>query len=124
MKNPSASADRVLPETFAALSDPTRLAIVERLLADGEQSVTALAVPFSISLPAISRHLKVLEDAGVLARRAEHRWRYVSIRPEAIAEIDRWVERYRRFWENSFDRLGKVLAEREAAPNSKESDNA
>jgi DNA-binding transcriptional ArsR family regulator len=115
--------DSNLPGTFGALADPTRLAIIEKLLADGEQSVTALAEPFSISLPAISKHLKVLEDAGLLARRADHRWRYVSVRPEAIAGIDRWVERYRRFWESSFDRLGKFLTEPDAAANPKESDN-
>lgn len=116
-----------LPEKFGALADPTRLAIVERLLSEGEQSVGALAAPFSISLPAISKHLKVLEDAGLVSRRVEHRWRYVSMKPDAIRDLDGWMERYRRFWERSFDKLDRALneTETETTPKRKpkESDN-
>lgn len=116
-----------LPEKFGALADPTRLAIVERLLTEGEQSVGSLAEPFSISLPAISKHLKVLEDAGLIARRIEHRWRFVSVKPEAIRDLDGWMERYRRFWERSFDRLDRALNETETKTTPKrkpkESDN-
>jgi DNA-binding transcriptional ArsR family regulator len=109
-----------LPSLFAALADPTRLAIVERLLAAGEQSAGDLAEPFAISKPAISKHLKVLEEAGLVERRIERQWRMLRVRPEAIRDIDRWIERYRAFWEGSFDRLDKVLAEQ----TSKETDNA
>lgn len=119
---------QTLPVKFGALADPTRLAIVERLLSEGEQNVGALAAPFAISLPAISKHLKVLEDAGLVSRRVEHRFRYVSARPEAIRDLDMWVERYRRYWERAFDRLDRALneAEPETTPRKrkpKESDN-
>ena len=98
-----------LPTLFGALSDPTRLAIVERLLAAGEQSAGAIAAPFDISRPAISKHLKVLESAGLIERRVERQWRVCRVRPEGIKMLDDWMERYRRFWDESFDRLEKLL---------------
>jgi DNA-binding transcriptional ArsR family regulator len=105
-------ADR-LSATFAALADPTRRAILARL-ALGESSVSELAEPFDISLPAISRHLKVLERAGLIARGREAQWRPCRIEPEALKEVDRWLERYRRFWDASFDRLDGYLRELQA----------
>ena len=99
-----------LPTVFGALSDPTRLAIVERLLAEGERSAGDIARPFAMSKPAISKHLKVLEDAGLIERRVERQWRLCRVRPEAIRVVDAWLERHRAFWEGSFDRLDKLLA--------------
>jgi DNA-binding transcriptional ArsR family regulator len=97
---------------FGALADPTRLAIVERLLSEGERSAGDVAEPFAMSKPAISKHLKVLEDAGLIERRIDRQWRVCRIRPEAIREIEAWMARYRQFWDGSFDRLDKILAER------------
>ncbi|SDB39406.1 ArsR/SmtB family transcription factor [Bauldia litoralis] len=104
---------------FGALSDPTRLAIVERLLTEGEHSAGEIAAPFAISKPAISKHLRVLEEAGLIERRVARQWRVCRIRPEAIQVVDDWMQQYRRFWEGSFDRLEKLLAAREG----EESDN-
>jgi len=98
-----------LPALFGALSDPTRLAIVERLLAEGEQSAGDIAEPFNISRPAISKHLNVLENAGLIERRVKRQWRVCRVRPEGIKVLDEWMERYRGFWEESFDRLEKLL---------------
>jgi DNA-binding transcriptional ArsR family regulator len=95
---------------FGALSDPTRLAIVERLLQEGERSAGEIAAPFAISKPAISKHLRVLEDAGLIERRIDRQWRVCRIRPEAIRVIDDWMEQYRAFWDGSFDRLERLLA--------------
>ena len=106
------SADR-LSATFAALADPTRRAILARL-ASGETSVTELAEPFDISLPAVSKHLKVLERAGLILRGREAQWRPCRIEPRALKEVDDWLERYRRFWEQSFDRLDDYLRELQA----------
>jgi DNA-binding transcriptional ArsR family regulator len=100
-----------VPALFSALSDPSRLAIVERLISDGEKTAGELAEPFEISAPAISRHLSVLERAGVIERRVEKQWRKFRIRPDAITAIEDWVTRQRRFWEASFDRLEWVIAE-------------
>lgn len=100
-----------LPAIFGALSDPTRLAIVERLLAEGERSAGDIAAPFSMSKPAISKHLRVLEEAGLIERRVERQWRLCRVRPEAIKAVDDWMTRYRAFWEGAFDRLDKLLAE-------------
>lgn len=100
-----------LPAIFAALADPTRLAIVERLLAEGERSAGEIAEPFPISKPAISKHLNVLESAGLIERRIERQWRVCRVRPEAIRAVDAWMERYRAFWSVSFDRLEKMLDE-------------
>jgi DNA-binding transcriptional ArsR family regulator len=103
------SPDR-LSATFAALADPTRRAILARL-ASGETSVTELAEPFDMSLPAVSKHLKVLERAGLIVRGREAQWRPCRIEPRALKEVDDWLERYRRFWEQSFDRLDDYLRE-------------
>jgi DNA-binding transcriptional ArsR family regulator len=109
-----------LPAVFAALADPTRLAIVERLLAEGERSAGDIAAPFAISKPAISKHLRVLEQAGLIERRIERQWRVCRIRPEAIRAVDQWAERYRAFWDASFDRLEKLFDK----PETEGSDNA
>jgi DNA-binding transcriptional ArsR family regulator len=97
-----------LNATFAALADPTRRAILARL-ALGETSVTELAEPFDMSLPAVSKHLKVLERAGLIARGREAQWRPCRIEPAALKHVDDWLERYRRFWDASFDRLDDYL---------------
>jgi DNA-binding transcriptional ArsR family regulator len=97
-----------LSVTFAALADPTRRAILARL-ASGDTSVQELAEPFDISLPAISRHLKVLENAGLIARGREAQWRPCRLEPAPLKGIADWVERYRRFWEQNFDRLDDYL---------------
>ena len=93
-----------LSTTFAALADPTRRAILARL-ASGETSVSELAEPFAMSLPAVSKHLKVLERAGLIARGREAQWRPCRLEAGRLKEVADWVERYRRFWEQSFDRL-------------------
>jgi DNA-binding transcriptional ArsR family regulator len=108
--------DPSLPNLFGALADPTRLAIVERLLAEGERTAGEIAEPFAMSKPAISKHLRVLEAAGLIERRIERQWRFCRVRPDAIRAVDDWVERYRGFWEASFDRLDKFLAD-EPAPD-------
>ena len=101
------SIDR-LSATFAALADPTRRAILARL-ALGQTSVSELAEPFDISLPAISRHLKVLEHAGLIARGREAQWRPCRIEPESLKGVDDWLEDYRRLWEQRLDRLEDYL---------------
>src|SRR5881227_4210325 len=93
-----------LSATFAALADPTRRAILARL-ASGESSVTELAEPFEMSLPAVSKHLKVLERAGLIARGREAQWRPCRIEVRALKPVDEWLENYRRLWEERFDRL-------------------
>ena len=98
-----------LPTVFGALADPTRLAIVERLLNEGERSAGEIAAPFAISKPAISKHLRVLEEAGLIERRVDRQWRVCRIRPEAIRALDEWIERYRTFWSGSFERLERIL---------------
>jgi len=102
-----------LSATFAALADPTRRAILARL-ALGETTVAELAKPFDISGPAVSRHLKVLEGAGLIARGREAQWRPCKIEPKALKEVDDWLERYRQFWEQSLDRLESYLRELQA----------
>jgi DNA-binding transcriptional ArsR family regulator len=97
-----------LSSTFAALADPTRRAILARL-ASGEASVTELAKPFDMSMPAISKHLKVLERAGLIAHGREAQWRPRRLEPNALKEVHDWVEHYRQFWEQSLDRLGDYL---------------
>ena len=101
------SPDR-LSATFSALADPTRRAILARLTT-GERSVTELAEPFAMSLPAVSKHLKVLERAGLIARGREAQWRPCRIEAGPLKEVDEWVERYRRIWEEQFDRLDDYL---------------
>jgi DNA-binding transcriptional ArsR family regulator len=101
------TADR-LSVTFAALADPTRRAILARL-ADGDATVTELAEPFSISLPAISRHLKVLERAGLISRSRSGQWRSSTLQAAPLREATAWMEQYRQFWDASFDRLDAHL---------------
>lgn len=100
-------ADR-LSLTFGALADPTRRAILARL-AKGPASVTELAAPFDITLPAVSKHLKVLERAGLIERGREAQWRPCQLKASPLKDAAAWVERYRRFWEESFDRLDDYL---------------
>jgi DNA-binding transcriptional ArsR family regulator len=99
-----------LSETFAALADPTRRAILAQLVS-GEASVTELAAPFDMSMPAISKHLKVLERAGLIARGREAQWRPCRLEAGRLKDVADWVEHYRRFWEESFDRLDDYLRE-------------
>ena len=102
-----------LDATFAALADPTRRAILARL-ADGEASVTELAEPFAMSQPAISKHLKVLERAGLISRSRDAQRRPCKIQARPLAEATRWLERYRQLWEQRFERLDNVLDELKA----------
>ena len=102
-----------LTATFAALADPTRRAILARL-ASGEISVTRLAEPFEMSLPGVSKHLKVLERAGLIARGRQAQWRPCRLEAAPLKDVSDWVERYRRFWEESFDRLDAYLQELQA----------
>ena len=97
-----------LSATFQALADPTRRAILARL-ALGETSVSELAKPFDISLPAVSKHLKVLESAGLIARGREAQWRPCRLEPQALKSVDEWLEEYRRLWEQRLDRLEDYL---------------
>ena len=101
------SADQ-LSTTFAALADPTRRAILARLVS-GECSVTELAEPFDMSMPAVSKHLRVLERAGLVARRKEAQWRRCRIDAGPLKEVATWAERYRHIWEARFDRLDQYL---------------
>jgi DNA-binding transcriptional ArsR family regulator len=105
-----ATATDRLDRTFAALADPTRRAILARL-ASGEASVTELGEPFEMSLPAVSKHLKVLERAGLVARGRERQWRPARLEAGPIKEIAEWTDRYRHFWEESYDRLDEYLDE-------------
>jgi DNA-binding transcriptional ArsR family regulator len=104
-----------LDQTFAALADPTRRAILARLAA-GEASVNELAEPFDISLPAVSRHLKVLEQADLIVRRRDGQHRRCSLNGAPLSKAAEWLDFYRRFWSESFDRLGEHL--KTAAPPS------
>jgi DNA-binding transcriptional ArsR family regulator len=99
-----------LDAAFSALADGTRRAIVERL-ATGETRVTDLAAPFRMSLPAVSKHVRVLEDAGLVRRRREGRTHFLSLSGEPLGAAAQWLERHRRFWEGSLDRLAAMLAE-------------
>lgn len=99
-----------LSAKFAALADPTRRAILARL-ALGESSVNELAEPFDMSLPAVSKHLKVLEHAGLITRGREAQWRPARIEAGALKDVDDWLERYRKLWEERFDRLDAYLKE-------------
>jgi DNA-binding transcriptional ArsR family regulator len=101
-------ATDTLDRTFSALADPTRRAILARL-AGGEASVTALAEPFEMSLPAISKHLKVLERAGLIARGREAQWRPSRLEAAPLKEVAEWAEGYRRFWEERYERLDEYL---------------
>ena len=99
-----------LDSTFAALADPTRRAILARL-ASGERSVTELAEPFEMSLPAVSKHLRVLERAGLIARGREAQWRPCRLEPAPLKEVSDWLDRYRAIWEGRLDRLDTYLEE-------------
>jgi DNA-binding transcriptional ArsR family regulator len=99
-----------LSATFAALADPTRRAILARLIS-GERPVTELAAPFAMSLPAVSKHLKVLERAGLIARGREAQWRPCRLEARPLKDAFNWLEHYRRFWEQSLDRLDTYLHE-------------
>ena len=109
-----------LSATFAALADPTRRAILARL-SRGEATVTELAAPFAMSLPAISKHLKVLERAGLIERGREAQWRPCRLQAEPLKEVEDWVEQYRRHWEESFDRLDEYLRELQTRGKSDDS---
>lgn len=97
-----------LSSTFAALADPTRRAILARL-SSGQATVNELAEPFNISLPGISKHIKVLEKAGLIIRGKEAQWRPCTLKPEVLKEAAEWIEHYRKHWEESFDRLDIYL---------------
>ncbi len=103
-----------LSTTFAALADPTRRAILARL-ALGEVSVNEIAAPFEMSLPAVSRHLKVLEHAGLITRSRDAQWRPCKLKADQLKSATEWLEGYRRFWHESFDRLDVYLAKLKAA---------
>jgi DNA-binding transcriptional ArsR family regulator len=107
-----------LSTTFAALADPTRRAILARL-AEGETTVGELAQPFDISLPAISRHLKVLEHAGLVERAVDAQWRRCRLTGKPLLEANEFLEQYRRFWEESLDRLADLLETRPTAKRRK-----
>lgn len=104
------TAGDTLSSTFSALADPTRRAILARLVS-GEASVTELAEPFDISLPAVSKHLKVLERAGLIARNREAQWRRCRLDAGPLKDVSDWLDDYREFWEQRFDRLEAYLAE-------------
>ena len=102
-------APDILTATFSALADPTRRAILERL-AHGEATVNELAEPFAISLPAVSRHLKVLEDAGLITRSRTAQWRPCRLEPNSLRAVDQWIERYRRFWGEGFSKMDDLIS--------------
>jgi DNA-binding transcriptional ArsR family regulator len=117
---PTGSTDSdSLSTTFAALSDPTRRAILARL-AGGEASVGELAAPFDMSLPAVSKHLKVLEKAGLVARSRDAQWRPCRLSAAPLREVDAWLGGYRRFWSESLDRLDDYLARFEATKGKRD----
>ncbi|MDA1061303.1 MAG: metalloregulator ArsR/SmtB family transcription factor [Chloroflexi bacterium] len=121
---PTATATRdPLSATLAALADPTRRAILARL-AQGEAAVTELAEPFAMSLPAVSKHLKVLERAHLIERSRHAQWRPCRLAPEPLKEVSDWVEHYRRLWEERLDRLDEYLSElqRESAGDRRQED--
>ena len=107
--------------TLSALADPTRRAILARL-SMGEATVNDLAAPFAISLPAVSRHLKVLETAGLISRGREAQWRPCKLAAEPLREVDGWLETYRRFWEGSFDKLDAYLTQITEGKNEDDDD--
>ncbi len=99
-----------LSTTFAALADPTRRAILARL-ANGEATVTELAAPFDLSLPGVSKHLKVLQRAGLIEQGRQAQWRPCRLKPEPLRDVAGWIAQYRRHWEESFERLDDYLKE-------------
>ena len=108
-----ATATDRLDRTFAALADPTRRAILARL-ASGEASVTELGEPFEMSLPAVSKHIGVLERAGLIARGRDAQWRPARLEGRPLRDVANWLEQYRRFWDESFERLDEYLIELQA----------
>jgi DNA-binding transcriptional ArsR family regulator len=115
-----------LTTTFAALADPTRRAILARL-AKGEATVGELAAPFDMSLPAISKHLKVLQRAGLIEQGRQAQWRPCRLKPEPLRDVSAWIGQYRRYWEESFDRLDEYLRElqeKEKAKSKEHEDDA
>lgn len=104
------TSSAVLDRTFAALADGTRRAILARL-AEGEATVTALAAPFDMTMPAVSKHLKVLEQAGLVSRGRDRQWRPARLDPRPLRAVADWAEQYREFWEESYDRLDTYLGE-------------
>jgi DNA-binding transcriptional ArsR family regulator len=112
----SAPADP-LSATFSALAHPTRRAILARLV-DGEAPVTELAAPFEMTMPAVSKHLKVLERAGLIERSRHAQWRPCRLAPAPLKEVADWVERYRQLWEERLDRLGDYLSELQMQPST------
>ena len=118
----TATSSDPISSTFAALADPTRRAILARL-ASGEASVTELAQPFEMSLPAVSKHLKVLERAGLIARGRRKQWRPCRLEPAPLKDVSDWVEEYRRHWEESFDRLDEYLKELREKKNQEKEEN-
>jgi DNA-binding transcriptional ArsR family regulator len=118
-----AATPDALSATFAALADPTRRAILARL-ASGETSVTKLAEPFEMSMPAVSKHLKVLERAGLIARGREAQWRPCRLEAGPLKDVSDFVEKYRRFWEESFDRLDAYLVELKEKEQKEKKKNA
>jgi DNA-binding transcriptional ArsR family regulator len=107
-----------LSTTFAALADPTRRAILATLAA-GEATVSELSLPFPISGPAISRHLRVLTEAGLIERKTSARWRICSLRPDAMRDAHDWLSSYRRYWEENLDRLAELVEEPVNSPSRK-----
>jgi DNA-binding transcriptional ArsR family regulator len=112
-----------LSTTFAALADPTRRAILARL-AEGAATVTELARPFRITLPAISRHLKVLQRAGLIARGRKAQWRPCTLEAERLKDATEWLEQYRQCWEQRFDRLDDYLQQLKAKEQRHDDDDA
>src|SRR5438046_9107910 len=108
-----------LTSTFSSLADPTRRSILARL-ASGQASVLKLAEPFESSLPSVSKHLKVLERAGLIERGREAQWRPCRLQANPLKDVAQWVEYYRRHWEESFDRLGSYLKELQRKNKSQE----
>ncbi len=104
---------RILNRTFAALADPTRRRILEHL-AQGDRCVTELARPYSMSLPAVSKHLRILENAGLVSRRRSGRVHSLKLETKPMQQASQWIEEYRRFWEESFDRLDEYLKQLQA----------
>jgi DNA-binding transcriptional ArsR family regulator len=117
------STTDTLDRTFAALADPTRRAILARL-ASGQASVTELAAPFAMSLPAVSKHLKVLERAGLVARGRRAQWRPAQLQAEPLHEVADWLADYRRFWEERLDRFDEYLRQLQASEPDGDEPNA
>lgn len=121
MRRPTPASNPLLDLIFAALADATRRAIIEQLR-KGEATVSEVAAPHDMSLPAVSKHLRVLEDAGLLRRRVEGRTHLLTVNAKPLAQATDWLERQRKFWEGSFDRLATLLEEpaiKPASPPSK-----